>query len=503
MSNIEDHSSPSSKLRIQQNHPEDEGGSNDANDANRAFVVYILLLLMFLTLQFGHGANIGVAMTLPGDSNAMNLALGSWVLAGVSLGLAVTPCICKKFGVFRVCLVFTLIDLFCILLMLIPDMPLQGLYLARFLVGFFEAPILPFLQEWLARFGKQNWNVWNTVMHATVPVGENIGYLLAHELMLRGSVWQYAFAGQAIVLTASCAAVVLVGGRKFLDVTSRVPTSNCIELASPGTPEINTEISSNRGTEEQVREDADSGDERGRIAENGVEYPMTERWSVFWFTNVSLAGQLGFFSGCKYVVPGWATRYGFTMEQSLFAFSLIAVLAPAIGGGLAMSGTLVRPDRWSHHKRTLGFLTVVSGVAMLIAFLLPVMPKTLFWISLFFCFAFAGGVYPAAQGIINISLTESRVIEASVYQTQCNNLLFGMPIPFVIGKILDLQGAEFAFLYVMMIEGVAFCGFLSAVLLSTLTDQRGVWNRIFAAHSERLNQDLEMTSELHELSSRR
>ena len=29
---------------------------------------------------------------------------------------------------------------------------------------------------------------------------------------------------------------------------------------------------------------------------------------------------------------------------------------------------------------------------------------------------FAGGVYPAAQGILNISLTEARVIDASVFQ---------------------------------------------------------------------------------------
>ena len=78
-------------------------------------------------------------MSLHGDSKAMNLALGSWVMVGVCLGLLITPAVCRRFGSFRVCCVCLVVDVFAILLMLIPDITIHTMYLARFLVGFFEA----------------------------------------------------------------------------------------------------------------------------------------------------------------------------------------------------------------------------------------------------------------------------------------------------------------------------------------------------------------------------
>merc|ERR1740123_420651 len=113
----------------------------------------------------------------------MNLALGSWVMVGVCVGLCCTPTICRMFGIYHVCVVCIVIDILMVLGMLWPDISLPQIYFIRFLVGFFEAPFLPYLQEWLARHGKHTWNVWNTVLHAMVPLGENIGYIVAQELV--------------------------------------------------------------------------------------------------------------------------------------------------------------------------------------------------------------------------------------------------------------------------------------------------------------------------------
>eukprot|EP00913_Durusdinium_trenchii_P009500 g8929.t1 len=63
-----------------------------------SLVLYVLILVFFFSCQFGHGSNIGVAVSLPGDKgqNAMNLALGSWVMVGVCLGLPLTPWACRR-----------------------------------------------------------------------------------------------------------------------------------------------------------------------------------------------------------------------------------------------------------------------------------------------------------------------------------------------------------------------------------------------------------------------
>merc|ERR1719230_256287 len=123
--------------------PKAEDAVQDADSRTKCFGCYILILIVYLSVQFGHGSNIGVAVSLPGDSKAMNLALGSWVMVGVCLGLPLTPWACRTFGPFRVCTVCVIIDVLVILLMLWPGITLQQIYFIRFLVGFFEAPFLP------------------------------------------------------------------------------------------------------------------------------------------------------------------------------------------------------------------------------------------------------------------------------------------------------------------------------------------------------------------------
>merc|ERR1740121_1603967 len=136
-------------------------------------------------------------------------------MVGVCVSLPLTPWACRTFGAFRVCVVCIVIDLIAILMMLWPGITIEQIYAVRFLVGFFEAPFLPYLQEWLSKFGKHTWNVWNTVLHAMVPLGENIGYIIAQELVAAGYSWQWAFAGQAAVLAFCVGLCYAVGGREF------------------------------------------------------------------------------------------------------------------------------------------------------------------------------------------------------------------------------------------------------------------------------------------------
>eukprot|EP00448_Togula_jolla_P016415 CAMPEP_0170586306 /NCGR_PEP_ID=MMETSP0224-20130122/9680_1 /TAXON_ID=285029 /ORGANISM="Togula jolla, Strain CCCM 725" /LENGTH=488 /DNA_ID=CAMNT_0010909855 /DNA_START=1 /DNA_END=1467 /DNA_ORIENTATION=+ len=459
----------------------DEAKEDDADSRRRVFITYLLILIAFLTVQFGHGSNIGVAVSLPGDSKAMNLALGSWVMVGVCLGLPVTPWACRTFGAFRTCSVCVVIDLFVILLMLYPHKSMQQIYAVRFLVGFFEAPLLPYLQEWLAKFGKRSWNVWNTVLHAMVPVGENLGYLVAQELDAMGVSWQWAFFGQALTLGVAIILIAGYGGRRYLDIS---PNSSHTFVSSEDAL-MTAPLASSSSTNGDSRKDAEEAfeDERELIEDDPdaghvVEYPVTEKWAVFWATNASLASQLGFLSGCKYVIRDYAIRHGFNVHTVIFSFSAIALLGPALGGAIAMSGRCIRPDHWTQHRRTLLFLTTVSTVAAVFSLGLLVAPFSLFWPLLLVCFIAAGGVYPAAQGIINIALTESRVIEASVYQVQCNNLLFAMPMPYVIGKSMDCLGVDTSFRCVIMIQVIAAMGFATSVVVSACTEERSTWNRL-------------------------
>lgn len=449
-----------------------------ADDRTRCFNTYVLILILFLTVQFGHGSNIGVAVTLPGDSKAQNLGLGSCVMIGVCLGLPLTPWACRTFGSFRVCVVCLLIDFLVVLLMLWPEITINQIYAVRILVGFFEAPLLPYLQEWLARFGKHAWNVWNTVLHAMVPVGENLGYCIAQELHVLHVPWQWAFAGQAVVLFACGAMLWFYSGRRYIDITpgrtqSFEGTSPCCDEATGSGGENSASTSASGKAREE------------EYSTPGVEYPVTERWAVFWATNCGLASQLGFLSGFKYVIPFYVEEHAISNPHVvIFMFSSIALAGPAIGGALAMSGKVIRPDQWSLHKRTLLFLTGTASVAAVFAMLLHFVPTFFFWPTLFATFVSAGGVYPAAQGIINIALTESRVIEASVYQVQCNNLLFAMPMPFAIGTSIDTFGVDPSFRMITFIQVLTAFGFFCAFIVAVLTQERSTWNRLMPAPRE-------------------
>mmetsp|Transcript_59905 Transcript_59905/g.110972 ORF Transcript_59905/g.110972 Transcript_59905/m.110972 type:complete len:460 (-) Transcript_59905:118-1497(-) len=430
--------------------PLDAGQKSKSSQSDRSFGVYLLFLIAFLAVQFGHGSNIGVAVSLPGDSKAMNLALGSWVMVGVSLGLPITPWACRRFGIYRVCRVCVVIDALAILIMLWPNIDLRAMYFARFLVGFFEAPFLPYLQQWLAVHGTKNWNVWNTVLHAMVPLGENIGFLTAQELVEIGWHWQWAFSGQFIAFVFSIVLCVAYGGDRYLNLDEDPSSGNWTDAAR---------LSGSTGGGWNDQTASHSGDD--------VEYAPREMWCTFWSTNVALASQLGFLSGWKYVVRAYATEYrGFSLHFSLCAFSAIALVGPAMGGAIAMSGSIVRPDQWSQHRRTLLFLMFTSGIAAAFAYVVRFAEGYVFWLILLACFVFAGGVYPAAQGIINISLTERRVIDASVYQVQCNNLLFAMPMPFVIGMSMDRLGILPTLHGVLALQALTCACFAAACLAS-------------------------------------
>jgi len=437
-------------------------------------LIYLLFLIAYLAVQFGHGSNIGVAVSLPGSSKAMNLALGSWVMVGVSLGLPITPWLCRKFGVFRVCTICVVVDFVVILMMLIPGITLPQIYFVRFLVGFFEAPFLPYLQEWLARYGKHSWNVWNTVLHAMVPLGENLGYILAQELVAAGFCWQWAFGGQAAALVIAVALCYYIGGGKYLDLDD--------DSDQKHSPLVDPTPTNDKPTGTVSTPSLDSGSPNSDSPGEGdseVEYPVTERWLVYWSTNASLAAQLGFLSGSKYVIRDYATRdLGYSLHFTIFAFSAIALIGPALGGSVAMSGNVVQPDQWSSHRRTLAFLACTSSVAAVVGVCLPYLPSVLFWPALFLTFIAAGGVYPAAQGIINIALTASRVIEASVYQVQCNNIFFAMPMPYVIGKTMDTLGYAYSFRAVTGLQVLAAAGFVIAVISSHFTEERSTWHRL-------------------------
>jgi len=432
--------------------------------------VFVLILVAFFSLQFGHGSNIGVAISLPGDSKAENFLLGSWVMVGVCCGLPITPWVCRRFGSFRVCSICVVIDLVVILFVLWPEMTMHQFYAVRFAVGFFEAPILPYLQLWLARFGKHTWNLWNTLLHALVPVGECAGYVLTQELVLLGFAWQWAFLGQALLLCVAVLVLWAYAGHEYLDLERGAggdPRYSHIDDDSTPRP-VADSMSDSSSADAILEASSDSASE--------VVYPESEHWCVFWATNVALAAQLGFFSGCKYVIRDYTVSQGCSDHFVVVCFSAIYLFGPSLGGTFAMSNAIVRPDQWGQVKKTLKFLICVSGTAAVVATLLLVISGTgpVFWPLLFITYAFAGGVYPAAQGIINIALTSRRVIQASVYQVQCNNILFAMPLPYVLGKSMDVWGVNVTFKGVVMTQALAAVGFIFALATSCTTEDRQI-----------------------------
>jgi len=321
-----------------------------------------------------------------------------------------------------------------------------------------------------------------------VPLGENLGYIIAQELVANDLHWRWAFAGQAALIAVSTGAVFFMGGRRYLDLSYDM-AQTFVDNEPAGT------AASPEG-EMECRNGDDASPENDDLGDAEVEYPVTERWLVYWATNASLAAQLGFLSGSKYVIRDYARKLGFSLHFTLFTFSAIALIGPALGGSIAMSGSVIRPDQWSQHRRTLAFLACTSSVAAAIAVILPYLPESLFWPALFASFVAAGGVYPAAQGIINIALTASRVIEASVYQVQCNNILFAMPMPYVIGKTMDTFSMETSFRLVTFLQVLAAVGFIIAALSATFTEERSAWHRLVHRRAESDNQasDIEMSN---------
>lgn len=204
--------------------------------------------------------------------------------------------------------------------------------------------------------------------------------------------------------------------------------------------------------------------------EGQLQYASTPKWTVFWTTNVAFAAQLGFLNGLRYVVPDYGKAHGFSLQFTLLTFSSISLVGPALGGTVSMSGLIVRPDQWSQHRKTLAYLTCTSAAASGIALLLPYSSEGTFWPALFACFIFAGSVYPAAQGIINTALTAARVIDASAYQVQCGNILVAMPIPYMLGKSMDLWGQDTSFRLVMLLQFLAATGFVLAMVASICTE---------------------------------
>jgi len=135
-----------------------------------------------------------------------------------------------------------------------------------------------------------------------------------------------------------------------------------------------------------------------------------------------------------------------------------------------MSGLIVRPDQWSQHRKTLAYLACMSAAASSIVLLLPYSSEGTFWLALFACFIFGGSVYPAAQGIVNTALTAAHVIDASAYQVQCCNILIAMPIPYLLGKSMDLWGQDTSFRLILLLQFFAATGFVLAFLTSTCTE---------------------------------
>jgi len=359
------------------------------------------------------------------------------------------------------------------------------------LVGFVEAPILPYLQQWLARHGKHTWNIWNTVLHAMIPLGENIGYVVSQELVAMGCNWQYAFAGQATILALCCITGWLIGGRRYLDVShvddpSPVNTSNYGTFSEKSSqsqaesgPSSDSTAGSGPSASANTREIASTGGASNDTCSKGqLDYASTPKWTVFWTTNVAFAAQLGFLNGLRYVVPDYGKAHGFSLQFTLLTFSTISLVGPALGGTVSMSGLIVRPDQWSQHRKTLTYLTFTSAAASIIALLLPYSSEGTFWPALFVSVIFAGSVYPAAQGIINTALTAARVIDASAYQVQCGNILVAMPIPYMLGKAMDLWGQDTSFRLVMLLQFLAAAGFVLALVTSTCTEKENITTRV-------------------------
>jgi hypothetical protein len=305
-----------------------------------------------------------------------------------------------------------------------------------------------------------------------VPVGENVGYIVAQELVDADCPWQWAFAGQAALFAATVGGVWLHGGRKYLDLSSRTDVYTRNHDADDDDGRCN-------GAEDSPDDNASvTRGESGIVdhhPQSEVEYPVTEKWAVYWATNASLAAQLGFLSGAKFVIRDYAQgTFSFSLQVIIFAFSAIALIGPALGGSIAMSGSVIRPDRWTQHRKTLAFLACTTMIAAVLAVALPLTPEFAFWPNLFACFVAAGGVYPAAQGIINIALTSSRVIEASVYQVQLNNILFAGPLPFIIGKVMDTCDIATSFRVVIFLQVMAAAGFCFALSFAVCTEGTGI-----------------------------
>lgn len=471
---------------------ESDGMESQAECEHKSLLIFLLLVVAYFSANFGHGSTIGVAVSLKGDSKAINLSLSSWTTAGLLLGLIVTPWASRTWGVFRLWTVCMVIDILVIMLMMWPGITIQQIYVIRFLIGFFEAPFLPYLQEWLAHFANDSWNIWNAIMHATIPIGENLGYLVAQELVVLNYNWQYAFAGQAACMSLSLIACCVFGGRKFLELSHhkhRVavaddPLNNINGSDACGrkvqSSEIQTSLrdvdfSSNADSKCHMNGDAESEFTSSRIDEESTnpadKYPTTERWAVFWACNVSLAAQVAFLVSVRLVIRDYSVQRGFTsVHFTVCAMSFTSLVGPVLGGSLVTFCEVVKPDHWSQHKKTLLWLACTSSVASALAVLLPYTSPNMFWPAMFLCYAVAGGVYPAAQGIINIALTATRVVESSVYQMQCSCILCGIPLPYLIGKSIDVWGASTSFQCVMMLQVIAASGFALALLAAACQD---------------------------------
>eukprot|EP00928_Gymnodinium_smaydae_P030090 TRINITY_DN22464_c0_g2_i1.p1 TRINITY_DN22464_c0_g2~~TRINITY_DN22464_c0_g2_i1.p1 ORF type:complete len:487 (+),score=114.42 TRINITY_DN22464_c0_g2_i1:157-1617(+) len=443
----------------------------DFDDPAKVRQVYLLLLWVWCWMQFGHGSNMGVATTIGGKDGVGNgeaMALSSWVCIGACFGLPfVSPLLRdSKRDRMLVCVLGPVI-IASIALMLVPRASLKFLYFARFCVGFAEAPILPWITDWLNAYSN-NWTLENTIVHAICPVAETMGFVLSQELQEAGVPWQSLFVAQMTMVAIGLAALQLVGGHRYLSRSGECPKEVTKDLKSATELQpLAAPASSSRGAALPAELDEL---EPQTSAASFAERP---HWMLFWCINLGLAAALFSACGIKFCVKAFTRdNFGMNVHQLVGVYFIVSLIGP--GGGAALTTVLlsdrVKPEDFRLHRTTLRYMSICAILgASFGLFTVWVatrhfgasLREAFFMLGLLVSMFFGAAAFPAAQALINNSLGRSYVLCASSMQTLTTNMIANVPGPWVIGTLIDQKGATVAFL-------VGMCGNVVAAVLLTL-----------------------------------
>eukprot|EP00397_Hematodinium_sp_SG-2012_P014431 GEMP01014671.1.p1 GENE.GEMP01014671.1~~GEMP01014671.1.p1 ORF type:complete len:524 (-),score=80.35 GEMP01014671.1:1284-2855(-) len=381
------------------------------------------------------------------------------------------------------------------------------LFVSRFCVGLTQASFLIYAPVWVEEFGTPAWKTcWVALLQASVPIGIDLGYLVAGILTCNNIHWAWSIGVQCVIMFPLVVIFFCVPA-KYLEV----PDANRAARSCLLDPEDKKSMRGARQLSLRVSV-AHIGRSNVSIQKSGLLN------GLFVFTIFSLCALFFVVSGMQYWCTIWLTKDfrppGVSEDDFkkvvVPAFGTVAATAPILGvlfGGFIIdkSGGY-GPDSTQQRKAlrillVFAFCAAVCGVGA--GF---VQAPGGFWgvvVLLWFVLFFGGAIVPGETGMMLTSIPpKSRPMGSGIGQGAYNVFGYGLGT-FLPGAIISLatpsgqeSGAEERLLGMRFIFFWSVFGLIGLCISYLFVPKKSEWSEFdFREEDEEENDSIEMGNE--------